>query len=242
MLSSSSVERSYASAIDDAVRGLTIRAQVASVMEGMLDDLEVWEWVNKTDRLEAALRHARAQVEALKKSERLLLEREALAKAKAEAQRLEARDLRETFIRELWGLAREFRARAQEQRKMDQLSKKLAELEGVQKGLDKAERKIAKLQLASRGSLAAADGVGVVGGAGDSTSVPLSKLSQGLSSTEAGEVREQGRGVMRIEEPVVNLCPFLELEDKPLLKMFSYLNAPEVLGTAQVCLFMFQKV
>lgn len=37
-------------------------------------------------------------------------------------------------------------------------------------------------------------------------------------------------------------CPFLELEKKPLLKVFVFLSAPEVLRAAQVCRSMFRKV
>lgn len=36
-------------------------------------------------------------------------------------------------------------------------------------------------------------------------------------------------------------CPFLELEKKPLLKVFVFLSAPEVLRAAQVCRPMFRK-
>ncbi|CAM9808042.1 unnamed protein product [Choristocarpus tenellus] len=74
MLSSSSVERSYAAAIDDAMRDISVRAEVASTMEGILDDLEVCEWINKTERLEAELKHTKAQVAALQTSEREMLE------------------------------------------------------------------------------------------------------------------------------------------------------------------------
>lgn len=38
------------------------------------------------------------------------------------------------------------------------------------------------------------------------------------------------------------VCPFLELEKKPLLKVFVFLSAPEVLRAAQVCRPMFRKV
>lgn len=51
-----------------------------------------------------------------------------------------ARDVRAKFVQELWGLAREFRLREQEQAKADQLSKKLARLEGVETDLQSAER------------------------------------------------------------------------------------------------------
>lgn len=37
-------------------------------------------------------------------------------------------------------------------------------------------------------------------------------------------------------------CPFLELEKKPLLKVFVFLNAGEVLRAAQVCRPFFRKV
>ena len=43
-------------------------------------------------------------------------------------------------MEELWGLAREFRIREQEQAKADQLSKKLTRLEGVETELRDAER------------------------------------------------------------------------------------------------------
>ena len=43
-------------------------------------------------------------------------------------------------MQELWGLAREFRLREQEQAKSDQLSKKLARLEGVEVQLQRTER------------------------------------------------------------------------------------------------------
>lgn len=51
-----------------------------------------------------------------------------------------ARDVRGKFVEELWGLAREFRLRELEQAKADQLSKKLARLEGVEANLQRAER------------------------------------------------------------------------------------------------------
>lgn len=51
-----------------------------------------------------------------------------------------ARDVRSKFVQELWGLAREFRLREQEQAKSDQLGKKLARLEGVEVQLQRTER------------------------------------------------------------------------------------------------------
>lgn len=66
--------------------------------------------------------------------------REEIAAAKAEEDKMIARDVRAKFVQELWGLAREFRLREQEQAKADQLSKKLARLEGVEAELQRAER------------------------------------------------------------------------------------------------------
>ena len=68
------VERSYASAIELASRDLTVRSEVGSVMEGMLGDLEAWEWANKEEALKTELDHARAQVKALQESEKRLIE------------------------------------------------------------------------------------------------------------------------------------------------------------------------
>lgn len=66
--------------------------------------------------------------------------REEIAAAKAEEDKATARDVRAKFVQELWGLAREFRLREQEQAKADQLSKKLARLEGVEAELQRTER------------------------------------------------------------------------------------------------------
>lgn len=74
MLVSTSVARSYSSAISEAMRDLSIRAEVGTVMEGMLGDLDAWEWANKEEKLKNELEHARAQVAALKDSERTLLQ------------------------------------------------------------------------------------------------------------------------------------------------------------------------
>lgn len=57
-----------------------------------------------------------------------------------EEERATACDVRGKFVEELWGLAREFRIREQEQAKADQLGKKLARLEGVETDLREAER------------------------------------------------------------------------------------------------------
>lgn len=74
MLFMTSVDRSYASAIDTAARNLSVKAEVGSVMESMLGDLEAWEWANKEEALKKELEHARAQVKALQESEKRLLE------------------------------------------------------------------------------------------------------------------------------------------------------------------------
>lgn len=74
MLALTGIERSYASAIGQTMNNLTVQAEVGSVMEGMLGDLEAWEWANKEEVLKKELEHARAQVQALKDSERALLE------------------------------------------------------------------------------------------------------------------------------------------------------------------------
>lgn len=74
MLALTGIERSYASAIGQTMQNLTVQAEVGSVMEGMLGDLEAWEWANKEEALKKELEHARAQVEALKDSEKALLE------------------------------------------------------------------------------------------------------------------------------------------------------------------------
>lgn len=68
------VDRSYASAIEETMHNLTVQAEVGSTMESMLADLEAWDWANKEEVLKKELDHARAQVEALKQSERNLLE------------------------------------------------------------------------------------------------------------------------------------------------------------------------
>lgn len=74
MLTMNGVERSYASAIGETMRNLTVQAEVGSVMEGMLGDLEAWEWANKEEALKVQLEHARAQVQVLQESEKALLE------------------------------------------------------------------------------------------------------------------------------------------------------------------------
>lgn len=74
MMALTGVERSYASAIGQTMQNLTVRAEVGSVMESMLADLEAWEWANKEEVLKNQLDHTRAQVQALKESERELLE------------------------------------------------------------------------------------------------------------------------------------------------------------------------
>lgn len=67
------MERSYAAAIGETMQNLSVRAEVGSVMESMLSDLEAWEWANKEEELKAELEHAKAQVAALKASEKSLL-------------------------------------------------------------------------------------------------------------------------------------------------------------------------
>ena len=68
------------------------------------------------------------------------IQREKLAAARLAEDKATARDVRGKFVEELWGLAREFRIREQEQVKADQLSKKLTRLEGVETELRDAER------------------------------------------------------------------------------------------------------
>lgn len=74
MFALTGVERSYASAIGQTMQNLTVQAEVGSAMESMLGDLEAWEWANKEEVLKKELEHARAQIQALKKSEGNLLE------------------------------------------------------------------------------------------------------------------------------------------------------------------------
>lgn len=74
MLALTGVERSYASAIGQTMQNLTIQAEVGAAMESMLGDLEAWEWANKEETLKKELEHARAQIQALKQSEKDLLE------------------------------------------------------------------------------------------------------------------------------------------------------------------------
>lgn len=74
MLSLTGVERSYASALHQTMQTLTVRAEVGAVMEGMLGDLEAWEWANQEEALKKELEFERAQVAALRASETALLE------------------------------------------------------------------------------------------------------------------------------------------------------------------------
>lgn len=74
MLALTGVERSYASAIGQTMQNLTVQAEVGAAMESMLGDLEAWEWANKEEVLKKELEHARGQIQALKNSERGLLE------------------------------------------------------------------------------------------------------------------------------------------------------------------------
>lgn len=73
MLTLTGVERSYAAAIGETMQNLSVRAEVGSVMESMLGDLEAWKWANNQEALKAELEHAKAQVAALRASERALL-------------------------------------------------------------------------------------------------------------------------------------------------------------------------
>ncbi|CAM9129211.1 unnamed protein product [Ectocarpus sp. 12 AP-2014] len=260
MLALTGIERSYASAIGQTMHNLTVQAEVGSVMEGMLGDLEAWEWANKEEVLKKELEHARAQVQALKDSERTLLEREKLASARLEEERATARDVRGKFVEELWGLAREFRIREQEQAKADQLGKKLARLEGVETDLREAESKLIKMQSAHEAAVlaaaAAAAGIpGSGGGSGTSAEQPGSPDSIGSLGTarqpHGSEALPEGEGggeqatlppPLPPPAPAVKPCLLLDLEKKPLLKVFVFLNAGEVLRAAQVCRPMFRKV
>ncbi|CAM9185307.1 unnamed protein product [Ectocarpus fasciculatus] len=258
MLALTGIERSYASAIGQTMQNLTVQAEVGSVMEGMLGDLEAWEWANKEEALKKELEHARAQVEALKDSEKALLEREKLASARLEEDRATARDVRGKFVEELWGLAREFRIREQEQAKADQLGKKLARLEGVETDLREAESKLIKMQSAHEAAVAAAAAAGNPSsgdngstgaeqpGSPDSTgSLGAAKLSEALPEGEGGDERATSPQAAAVPPPppaAVKPCLLLDLEKKPLLKVFVFLNAGEVLRAAQVCRPMFRRV
>ncbi|CAM9244289.1 unnamed protein product [Ascophyllum nodosum] len=254
MLFMTGVERSYASAIELASRDLTVRSEVGSVMEGMLGDLEAWEWANKEEALKTELDHARAQVKALQESEKRLIEREALVAAKLEEDKTIAREVRGKFVQELWGLAKEFRLREQEQAKADQLSKKLTRLEGVEAELREAESKLAKLQLAYDAAVtvaAAAEAtVRAAGGnAGERRASPQAVGSLGSIDSATGSAIVGGRrasaGATMGGRGSARAAPgslLLGLEKKPLLKVFVFLNAGEVLRAAQVCRAMFKKV
>ncbi|CAM9273176.1 unnamed protein product [Sphacelaria rigidula] len=271
MLSVTGVERSYAAAISDTMQNLSIRAEVGAVMESLLGDLEAWEWANKEEALRVELEHAKAQVAVLKASEAALLKREKIAAVKAEEDKAAAKDVRAKFVQELWGLAREFRLREQEQAKADQLSKKLARLEGVEASLQKAERKLATLQQAPMPTTrpatintnSALPPTGTATGSKRGSSPRLPIYTQGGAgqlvggSAPAGMTsgpelspemeNERAAGTAGVQggddsESGGESCPFLELEKKPLLKVFVFLSAPEVLRAAQVCRSMFRKV
>lgn len=64
-----------------------------------------------------------------------------------------------------------------------------------------------------------------------------------LSPEAEGEGAREGNAPgARAGMEMVDICPFLALEKKPLLKVFVFLSAPEVLRAAQVCRPMFRKV
>eukprot|EP00903_Cladosiphon_okamuranus_P017046 g15711.t1 len=271
MLALTGVERSYASAIGETMQNLTVQAEVGAAMESMLGDLEAWEWANKEAALKNELEHARAQIQALKQSEKDLLEREKLAATRLEENRATARDVRGKFVEELWGLAREFRIREQEQAKADQLSKKLTRLEGVETELREAERKLLQMQTAqdaadtaaaaARVNPGAEDSGGITGGTSSGLASPISAGSPAATDPKSGAAQPSGPGVDGVDgsgsgsggggvvastggaaAAAVESSLLLDLEKKPLLKVFVFLNATEVLRTAQVCRPMFRKV
>ena len=116
----------------EALAEARVSTTVASVLEEMLCDLEIWDAVNRKRREARALAAKEAKIEALEAA--LHEEKEAKKQdaAAAKARALEARAIREQLINELWELGKSMKSTVAMERKLEKVEvdkKKIALLE-----------------------------------------------------------------------------------------------------------------
>ena len=116
----------------EALAEARVSTAVASVLEEMLCDLEIWDAVNRKRREARALAAKEAKIEALEAA--LHEEKEAKKQdaAAAKARALEARVIREQLINELWELGKSMKSTVAMERKLEKVEedkKKIALLE-----------------------------------------------------------------------------------------------------------------
>jgi hypothetical protein len=132
-----------------AISSISSKIEVAHVLEGMLDDLEAWQWAGRVKELEARLRRSEATVAALRAAEEKHLQREAEFRAKEEKDAARAEELRGRLAREMWNVAKELKRQRAQRVRTAELSVQVARLQGMEEELSRARIELAAAQVAS---------------------------------------------------------------------------------------------
>ncbi|CAM9928841.1 unnamed protein product, partial [Phaeothamnion confervicola] len=173
--------RHTVAAINHASSALATRIQVAAVLEDLLDDLEVWEWANRVANLEAELCRAKRELAAVKASESALLLASAASAAKASLDSERAKELRDSFVRELWHLTKNFRTWEVERSELEAVQEQAERVPQLERDLQAAQRQLTRAQSkspADSGVAAAADSAPAM--LGTAPALPRDRMASGV--------------------------------------------------------------
>jgi chromosome segregation ATPase len=237
-MTSSAASRHWASCISAAAEELSNAAEVSSVMEGMLDDLEILQHVNESKRLQRELVECRRTIQRLQEAEAKMLAEQAAATAKLDAERATAGALKDSFAKELWSLTKELRAKEQQKQQLDELQVRVAVVPQLQAELQQARaalREMEAIAVANAVSLSVSNGTAAVEEAASAADAAAASLQSDLMTPPA----EAAAAVAAVP---LSQSPLLALPDKLLLAVYSYLEMPAVTSAAATCSAAYCKV
>lgn len=151
--------------ISGAAEDLIRNVEVASVVEELLQDVEVWQWANEAKRLEVELQQSQDTIQQLRHRESSILAKQAEVTAELELERTKAHELKESLAKELWTVAKALHSSKEDKVRLQQLEARVqqlstlegelgatkAELLDVQTALEQAQSRVAEQLMLQQG-------------------------------------------------------------------------------------------
>lgn len=251
-----------------SLQEVQISMEVAGVLDDMLHDLEICDAENNLRRHQRELSKKQALVELL---DAKVSELEAHRKENTERfyiRASEAQKLRETLASELWTLSKTLKSTTSLEKRLERAEEIAAKVPKLERELDEAYK--GQPRMTSSNVPVVKDGVSddlvafiarALGGkkwrkaaAEYTTKLAAHSCTSIDAVVRMNQGQLQGLGVSPAHALLVSVhprpgaslqaysAPLMILEDKLLLKSFSYLKANSVLSTAQVCRPVFTRV
>ncbi|CAM9353467.1 unnamed protein product [Chrysoparadoxa australica] len=245
------VPEAYQAVLNTVINDLTVHHEVSATIEGMLGDLEVWEWANRVSELERDVVHWRGYAEGLKLQESRLIRERDEAKESMATDKKVAIELRCLLTKELWGLAKELSSSTGVKQGLEEARAKLRLQEDTEAALAEARAELAQLH-AAQGVLqrgepedSGSEDVGGDEAAAEASLAADDAITPKELTDDEEQAEEEGRvklGLHQLGDHAEKwLYPYPEPEPA-LFHVFSFLDPPSMLSIASAGKPMYGKV